>query len=118
MNDLSTKLLISQPTGKQVVALNRRLDELENIITGSFTQDEERALRDDGIDFVSHVVETPKQCTADSDKPHSVLQPAESIRLRKDINGMSQLLLAIGEAIEQLQRRQKENKVFLTNRFA
>lgn len=115
MNDLSTRLLLSQTTGKHIVALNRRLDELEEIISiDGLAQDEDRAPADEGHGL-SGIAERLEQRKKYSEQSPLALHPseseAESTRLPEVIDETSQLLLRVGEAMKQLQRRQEEIKV-------
>ncbi|KAI4177456.1 MAG: hypothetical protein LQ343_000437 [Gyalolechia ehrenbergii] len=114
MNDLSTRLLLSQTTGKHIVALNRRLDELEEIISiDGLAQDEDRAPADEGHGL-SGIAERLEQRKKYSEQSPLALHPseseAESTRLPEVIDETSQLLLRVGEAMKQLQRRQEEIK--------
>ncbi|KAL8939811.1 MAG: hypothetical protein Q9211_002569 [Gyalolechia sp. 1 TL-2023] len=105
MNDLSTRLLLSQPTGKHIVALNRRLDELEGIIsTSSLAQDEDGTPADEGLGL-SGVVERLVKCDDSSQQHPIVSHPPERTRLPEEIKESSQLLPRLGEAMKQLQRR-------------
>ncbi|KAL9031378.1 MAG: hypothetical protein Q9196_000595 [Gyalolechia fulgens] len=111
MNDLSTRLLLSQPTGKHIVALNRRLDELEGIIsTSSLAQDEDGTPADEGLGL-SGIVERLDNCDDSSQQYPIVSHPPEPTRLPEEIKESSQLLPRLGEAMKQLQRRQEEIKL-------
>ncbi|KAL8941078.1 MAG: hypothetical protein Q9216_002449 [Gyalolechia sp. 2 TL-2023] len=109
MNELSIKILSSHPTRKHVVALNRRLGELEGIISkDGFAGDDDGATMDEGLGLLG-VVESPEQYEEESNQPPTISFP-DSTGPATDIKERSQFLTRVGEAMRQLQRRQEETK--------
>lgn len=115
MNELSTKFCMSRPTGKTVVALNRKLDELEDVLLPSTHAQEEPKGRTDREFGILDAAEDWKPFSQ-SDVQNLIAPPSsKALAVQEvamhDIDGRSQLLSRVSEAMEQLRQRQREMKV-------
>lgn len=115
MNQLSTSLCVSRPTSKTIIAINRKLDELEDILSASsHGQDKTAAHQNGGLGFLG-TIDGPKRFVQSAEQDATIPLTFEPLRLpgpaADAIDERSQLLSRVAEAMRQLRQRQREMKV-------
>ncbi|KAI4121288.1 MAG: hypothetical protein LQ338_006454 [Usnochroma carphineum] len=114
MNQLSTSLCVSRPTSKTIIAINRKLDELEDILSASsHGQDKTAAHQNGGLGFLG-TIDGPKRFVQSAEQDATIPLTFEPLRLpgpaADAIDERSQLLSRVAEAMRQLRQRQREMK--------
>ncbi|KAL8825912.1 MAG: hypothetical protein Q9170_007610 [Blastenia crenularia] len=105
MNELSMTLITSRPAGKDIVALNRKLDELEYILSGTCRQDQDEVRAVAGNED-SEFIPGPDQINPSTGHFPVALSPSKSIRQREHAKHTfkrgAELMAKVVEAMEQL----------------
>lgn len=118
MNELSTKLLSSRPAGKDIVALNRGLDQVERILSsGSLTQDEDGSWPYEGLG-ISGAAEALGRIHQHIEQPQVAFYSIDTTKMsepapRESPEEEPQVVPQIIRRMSQLRRRQTEMKVFI-----
>ncbi|KAL9020879.1 MAG: hypothetical protein Q9185_001842 [Variospora sp. 1 TL-2023] len=120
MNELSTSFCVSRSTRTTVIALNRKLDELENILhSGDHVKSDQAKQKDGQAGILGPTEEsvvsggsTEQTPVASSPFPSSPRPPTPCAHAVED---GPELLSRFSEAMAQLRQRQREMRVRKTN---
>ncbi|KAL8646536.1 MAG: hypothetical protein Q9210_006086 [Variospora velana] len=112
MNELSTNFCLSRPTGKTIIALNRKLDELENILcSGDHVRCKAKKHKDGQVRIFGPTEESqscgesPLRPPLAAPLPSAPRPPTPCAHAVKD---GPELLSRFSEAMAQLRQRQRE----------